>query len=141
MSVMLATTNPQAVGELEPSRDHRSAYVGQWVIFHTRPGEGRGGTMTTPALVLRIHDEDHVDLLIKWGQEDEIERQKIPRKTDQNNFNAWSFNADDEFNYRDDSPLREAVKALADEVKELSERIAALEPPKRGPGRPPKIID
>lgn len=141
MSVMLATTNPEAMAEYQ-NKDRRIPYVGQWLVFHTRPGEGRAGSMTAPALVLRIHDEDHVDILIKWGQEDEIERQKIPRKTDQNNFNAWSFNAHDEINYRDDSPVREGLHAVEHRVHELERRVADLEPPaKRGPGRPPKAVD
>lgn len=131
MSVMLATTNPEAMAEIDPAKDRRAPFVGQWVLFHTRPGEGRGGLMVTPALVMHVHDEDHADLLITWGQEDEIERRKIPRKTEQNNINCWSFcvTAEDE-----------RFADLADQYRELCERVEALEQ-RRGPGRPPKMID
>ena len=41
MSVMLRSTNPSAVNEIDPDRDRRVPYQGQRVLFHSRPGEGR----------------------------------------------------------------------------------------------------
>src|SRR5262249_33705200 len=100
MSTLLSTTNPDAVREIEGDRDRRKPYEGQLVIFHMRPGEGRQGRMSAPAIVTRIEDEDHVELLVLFAADDFISRWKIPRKTEQNPFNSWSFNSYDEVFYR-----------------------------------------
>lgn len=127
MSVMLRTTNPAAAGD---TGDHRQPYIGQMVVFHMRPGEGRGGKMSAPAMVTYIHDEDHVELLVIFAADDFITRIKIPRRSDQNNVNCWSFNDHDDINYGA-SPMRDEVGALATKLKALEERIEALEPGKK----------
>jgi hypothetical protein len=122
MSVMLATVNPEAAKEAGQG-DRRVPYIGQWVVFHSRPGEGRGGKMTAPAMVTHIHDEDHVELLIVHSADDLITRFKIPRKTEQNNINCWAFNEQDEKHYQR-SPLIEIL-----------ERLEALEDLETSPNR------
>jgi hypothetical protein len=163
MSVMLATTNPAAVAEADPNRDRRVPYEGQVVTFHMRSGEGRGGRMTAPAIITRVEDEDHVELLVIFAADDFITRWKIARKTEQNNVNCWSFNSHDQVHYLKDEAKAETPKptdtmSWADvedmylEVGTLRERVAILEresghfkgatmgatiePPRRG--RPPK---
>lgn len=150
MSVMLRSTNPDAIGEIDPDRDRRRPHIGQIVIFHSRPGEGRMGKMAAPALVTAVEDDDHVELLIHYAADDAITRWKIPRRTDQNPFNSWSFNEDDEAHYQrvptpstgepakvDGRLTWDDVKAMHAEIGHLRNRLAALEvKPRRG--RPPK---
>lgn len=108
MSTLLATTNPAAAAEFQ-NRDLRRPYEGQSVIFHARPGEGRGGRTTAVGLVLRVEDDDNVDIIIIHDADDFIVRNKIPRKTDQNNVNCWSFNDYDERNY---DPVASSMNAV-----------------------------
>jgi hypothetical protein len=97
---MLATTNPAALAEIDPTRDRRVPYQGQIVLFHARPGEGRGGRFVSPAIVMGIEDEDHIELLILYAADDAVNRWKIPRRTDQNPYNSWSFTEWDEKHYQ-----------------------------------------
>lgn len=136
MSTMLKTTNPSAVAEADPSSDRRVPYVGQAVLFHARPGEGRAGRVVSPALVLRVEDDDHADLLIIYDADDFIVRQKIPRKTDQNNINAWSFNEHDQKNYM---LIEQLAKQLAEHGGQLSDLRLRLE--KLEARRPRAIAD
>jgi hypothetical protein len=102
---MLRTTNPDVVKELDPNRDMRSPYVGQMVLFHARPGEAYGGYQVLPALVIRVLDEDHIDLRVE-GPDESIFRINIPRKNDQNIFHAWTFTAHDEEHYLRQKPAQ-----------------------------------
>lgn len=151
MSVMLSSTNPAAVNEIDPNRDRRRPFVGQRVLFHSRPGEARMvrmGKATAIADVLNVEDDDHVELLIHYAADDALVRWKIPRRTDQNPFNSWSFNDYDELYYLrgaipSATPKPEGhftwddVKAMHAELGALRNRVAALEAkPKRG--RPSK---
>lgn len=139
MSVLLATTNPEAAAEYEPNRDRRKPYLGQPVIFHMRPGEGRAGKMTAPAIVTRVEDEDHVELMIIHAADDFITRWKIPRRSEQNNVNCWSFNAYDEEHYQPNGTAKlpvatpdgdltwNDVKAMYQEIGTLRARVQELE--------------
>jgi hypothetical protein len=152
MSVMLRSTNPGAVNEIDPDRDHRRPYQGQRVLFHSRPGEGRSGKMTAIADVMAIEDDDHCELLIHYAADDAIVRWKIPRRTEQNPYNSWSFTEQDDLYYqrnghRDAAPKPEGhlnwddVQAMHAEIGVLRNKVAALETkPKRGrpPGSPNK---
>jgi hypothetical protein len=132
MSVMLRSTNPAAVNEIDPHRDHRRPYLGQRVIFHSRPGEGRMGKTEAIADVIGIEDDDHVEILINYAADDAIVRWKIPRRTEQNPFNSWSFTEHDERNYlRAPVPSTgEAAKVQGhlswDDVKEMHAEIGVL---------------
>jgi hypothetical protein len=144
MSVMLRSTNPAAVNEIDPHKDRRRPYQNQQVLFHARPGEARMGRAVANAEVLNVEDDDHVELLIKYAADDSIVRFKIPRKTDQNPFNSWSFNAWDDKHYKPaaiepEVPKPEGhltwddVKAMHAELGVLRNKVAALEAkPKRG---------
>ena len=78
--------------------------------------------------VLHIHDDDMVDLLVTYADDDQMIRVNIPRKTEQNPFNSWSFNADDEENYLPHIVGRRSlIKEMRDEIAELRNRITALE--------------
>lgn len=148
MAVMLRSTNPAAVNEIDPTRDRRRPYEGQRVIFHSRPGEARMGKQRAIADVLTVEDDDHVELLIHYAADDALVRWKIPRKTDQNPFNSWSFNEWDEIHYQPGEQKPAALKpeghftwddvsAMHTEIGHLRSRVAALEAkPRRG--RPPK---
>jgi hypothetical protein len=135
MAVMMRSVNPDAVDEIDPNRDRRRPYVGQSVIFHARPGEARMGKLAAPAIVTAVEDDDHVELLAIYAAEDSVLRLKIPRKTEQNPFNAWSFNDYDQDHYRpgpalaappEPSAVRE-MKELRDHVQELRNRVRELE--------------
>jgi len=122
MSVMLRTTNP-AVADEENPRDRRRPYVGQTVVFHIRPGEGRGGKTTAPAMVTHVYDDDAVELLIIYAADDFLTRIKIPRRTEQNPINAWSFNEWDEEHYL--KPVVASVSPYDD--SDLHDKIAKLD--------------
>lgn len=133
MSVMLRSTNPEAAGELELDRDRRVPYVGQAVVYHLRPGEGRGGKSFAPALVTRVEDDDHVELLIMFAADDFLTRWKIPRKTDQNPVNAWTFNDWDEKHYQPDAKVEPPAVTKLDlekmhgEIEKLGAQVKSLE--------------
>lgn len=133
MSVMLKTTNPEAAGEADPDRDRRIPYVGQSVVFHARPGENRGGKSCAPALVMKVQDDDHIEVTIVWAADDFLTRWNVPRKTEQNPVNAWSFNEWDDKHYQPNAkPEAPAVTALdlekvRNEVDKLSAKIKSLE--------------
>jgi len=134
MSTMLRTVNPEAAAESEGlnPRDRRVPYVGQSVLFHSRPGEGRMGKMIAPALITEVIDEDTVELLIIYAADDFLMRMRIPRKTEQNNINCWSYNAHDEEHYLKPivlpAPLISRVEfdQLADEVSKLKAEVKEL---------------
>lgn len=147
MSVMLKTTNPAAIAEIDAQRDRRVPYEGQWLIFHMRPGEGRAGKLRAPAVVTRVEDEEHVELIIYFAADDAINRWKIPRKSDQNPVNAWSFTDWDEKNYRPVTEDAEApkpeghltwddVKVMHDEIGKLRAEIAELQDKATAPRKP-----
>lgn len=138
MSVMLKTTNPEAAGAMDPARDQRVPYVGQTVIYHARPGESRGGKSLAPAMVTRVEDDDHIEAMIIWAADDFITRWKIPRKTEQNPINAWSWTDWDEKHYRlnDEKPEEPKpegrltwgdVVQMHAEMTTLRNKVAALE--------------
>jgi hypothetical protein len=138
MSVMLQTTNPEAVGAMEPGRDRRVPYQGQVLVYHMRPGEGRGGKITAPAIVTRVEDDDHCEVMIIHAADDFITRWKVPRKTEQNPCNAWAFSDHDEKHYAREAPKEDApiphgrltwedVKAMHAEVATLRNKVAGLE--------------
>lgn len=141
MSVMLKTTNPAAAQENEPNRDRRVPYEGQVLTFHLRPGEGRAGKTRAPAIVTRVEDEDHVEIVIYFAADDQLTKWKIPRKSEQNPVNAWAFNDWDEIHYRPgeakvEEPMPEGhltwddVKKMHEEMAALRGRLAALEQPR-----------
>jgi hypothetical protein len=131
MSIMLKTTNPDAVDAMDPTHDRRVPYPGQILVYHMRPGEGRGGKITAPGIVTRVEDDDHVELMIIHAADDFITRWKIPRKTEQNPVNAWSFTEWDEKHY--DRPVNVAItseivdKMIEDKAAPLHSKIASLE--------------
>jgi hypothetical protein len=88
MSEMLRTTNPEAVG-LKPEDDRRVLYEGQIVFFHPRQGEGRAGRLRVPAIVTRVEDEDHIELVVL--DDPPVCRTNVVRRTAQNPVNSWSF--------------------------------------------------
>jgi hypothetical protein len=147
MSTMLRTINSDAVNEIDPHRDRRRPYQTQHVLFHSRPGEARMGRMVANAEILNIEDDDHVELLIKYSADDFIVRWKIPRRTEQNPYNSWSFNEWDEKHYRPDATAPEPpkpeghltwedVKAMHAEMAVMRHKVVALEAkPKRAGGR------
>src|SRR5882672_11008036 len=145
---MLKSTNPAAVNEIDPDHDRRVPYQGQRVLFHSRPGEGRSGKMTAIADVMAVEDDDHCELLIHYAADDAIVRWKIPRRTEQNPFNSWSFTEDDDVHYqrnghRDAAPKPEGhltwedFRAMYAEIGVLRTKMAALEARKK-PGPKPK---
>lgn len=155
MSVMLRSTNPEAVAEIDPHKDRRVPYVGQIVVYHMRPGEGRAGKMSAPAIVTGIEDDDHVEILIIFSADDFMTRWKIPRRTDQNTVNCWSFNEHDDVHFQRNGHVPKApqpqghltwddVHAMHAEMAAMRNRLNAAEgklialetKPKRG--RPPK---
>ena len=130
LSTLLATSNPEAVAEIDPNRDRRAPYQGQSLVYHCRPGEGRGGKITAVALCTRVEDDDHVELLIIYAADDFITKWKIPRKTDQNNVNCWSFNDYDEEHYQPGSAklpvVTEQGQLTWEDVKEMYKEIGVL---------------
>jgi hypothetical protein len=139
MSTMLRTSNPTAVAEeIDPGRDYRRPYKGQRVLYHSRPGEGRAGKFTEIADVINVEDDDHVELLVILGPNDFHARLNVPRRTDQNPFNSWSFTEYDQEHYRPGDEKAEApsptgplnwddVKAMHSELGALRNRVAAIE--------------
>jgi hypothetical protein len=127
---MLRSTNPAAVNEIDPHRDHRRPYLGQRVIFHSRPGEGRMGKTEAIADVIGIEDDDHVEILIHYAADDAIVRWKIPRRTEQNPFNSWSFTEHDQENYQQTTALWQEVKPAGhltwDDVEKMHAEIGML---------------
>jgi hypothetical protein len=99
MSVMMRTVNPEATAELEAGRDRRLPHVAQMLLYHARPGEGRRGRLEAPAVCNAVLDEDHVDLTVIWEGDELVTWRNVPRRTDQNTFNAWTFNAVDQKHY------------------------------------------
>jgi|SRR5882672_1260696 len=145
---MLKSTNPAAVNEIDPDHDRRVPYQGQRVLFHSRPGEGRSGKMTAIADVMAVEDDDHCELLIHYAADDAIVRWKIPRRTEQNPYNSWSFTEQDDKHYLETTALWqevkpeghltwEDVKAMHAEIGVLRNKVAALEARKK-PGPKPK---
>jgi hypothetical protein len=121
---MLRTTNPEAAGEGD--HDRRRPYQGQSVIFHGN--DRRAGRTDAIADVMFVHDDDHVDLLIKYDADDFMRREKIPRKTDQNNINCWSFNDYDEQHYVVDPAATVLIGgAMQVEINELTKKVEQLE--------------
>ena len=134
MSVMLRTTNPAAAGEIDPGRDRRVPYVGQWVIYHCRPGEGFQGRLEAPAIVINVEDDDHIEIVIFRAGDDTITRFKVPRRTDQNTFNCWSFNEWDDRHYQRPTGVDERataaegkIGALRSDIDNLRSQIKSLE--------------
>jgi hypothetical protein len=135
------------MAEIDPGRDRRRPYQGQALIFHVRPGErGSGNMLTRSAMVLRVLDEDHVDILVIYGDFttqvgkllDFDIRLSVPRRTDQNSSNAWGFNEWDDTHYLRDVPTPATpeptghldwndVKAMHAEMAAMRHRLAALE--------------
>jgi hypothetical protein len=135
------------MSEIDPGRDRRRPYQGQALVFHVRPGErGSGNMLTRSAMVLRVLDEDHVDILVIYGDFttqvgkllDFDIRLSVPRRTDQNSSNAWGFNEWDETRYRPGAERTvepqptghltwDDVKAMHAEIGVLRNRLAALE--------------
>jgi hypothetical protein len=150
MSIMLRTTNPAALAEIDPHKDRRRPYQNQQVLFHARPGEARMGRAVANAEVLNVEDDDHVELLIKYAADDSIVRFKIPRRTEQNPYNAWSFNEHDQEHYQKPPLLPvpptphghltwDDVTAMHAEMAVLRNKVAALEAkPKRERAEIPK---
>lgn len=130
MSVMLRTTNPEAAGE--EAHDRRVPYIGQVVVYHCRPGEARQGRMEVAAIVEKIEDEDHLELLVLHSAEDLISKWKIARHGDQNPFNSWSFNAWDEEHYQPNKAVELPVEKESgaqltwEDVKEMYKEIGVL---------------
>jgi hypothetical protein len=126
------------MAEIDPGRDRRRPYAGQIVLFHQRPGESRAGKPSSPAIVTRVDDDDHVELMIVYAADDFHTRWSVPRKTEQNPINSWTFNEHDERHYLRDQVKLEApaptghlnwedVKAMHTEVAAMRHRLAALE--------------
>jgi hypothetical protein len=111
MSTMLSTSSPEAFEEITMgSHDRRKPYVGQMVLFHLRPG-GRGSIVnnqnrtTRPAMVMGVGEGGYVDLVVFYGTAqhpnlgkvlDCDDRENVPRRSEQNPVESWSFNDHDE---------------------------------------------
>jgi hypothetical protein len=128
---MLQTTNPEAAGAMDPTRDKRVPYLGQIVVYHMRPGEGRGGKLAAPGIVTRIEDDDHIELMIIHAADDFITRWKIPRKSEQNPINVWSFTEHDDKHYLVPLPVQMTETTVEKMIEEktalLHSKIASLE--------------
>lgn len=91
MSIMLATTNPEAAAstgkiDLPP--------VGEWVVYHFRPGEIIAGMMRAPALVLARDPENSVlRLMVVRDVGDMIREDRVPRRRGQER--GWDYIEDD----------------------------------------------
>ena len=130
MSTMLRTSSPEAYAAIDPSYDRRAPYVGQTVVFHHRPGESRTGKPTAPAVVTEVQGEDHVELVIIYPADDFRTCWNVPRRSDQNPINCWTFNQWDEEHYRPGATPAEAqptgaLDALRQEIDALRSRIVA----------------
>jgi hypothetical protein len=128
MSTLLRTHNPDAVDD-NAEYDRRRPYVSQSVVFWPRPGEGRSGRFQTAAIVTDIHDDDHVSLLIIWDADDFIQRRNVPRKTEQNNVNAWTFNEHDEIHYHPEQKSLLSwndIDAAVKRIQSLEEEVVTL---------------
>jgi hypothetical protein len=99
---MLQTSSPEAHAEIAPEHDRRRPYVGQVILFHARDPISTvwPPTKPYPAVVMQLDRDDHdrIDLLM-FGGPGVLDRHYVPRKTDQNCADSWSFTDWDEKNY------------------------------------------
>lgn len=90
MGHLLKTVNPEAAGAIAGNAPPMPM-LGEMVIFRPRMGEQRGGKTEFPAMVLAFPDGagQPLDLLIFYGADDQIERNRVLRATDHEPLNAW----------------------------------------------------
>lgn len=170
MGHLLATVNPEAAAEI--GREYAQPPLpppGTMVRYLARPGEGRGGRMEFPFLVMH-HGRDGMTIegIIFYACDDWVGRDNIRRKSDAQPFACWepieqaeaggmtwrivpteppldgpSRNAADTGTsglVRDIQELQYEIQPIINAVDALSARIAALEA-KRSPGRPKKVTE
>lgn len=95
MGHLLASVNPEAAAAIRPEpiiAAGRVPYIGEPVIYFTRPGEGRSGRNQFPALVLDYRaDNDSADLVIFFAADDIGDRFRCQRRTTENASACWDF--------------------------------------------------
>lgn len=133
--MMLATVNPEAAAAIGTIK---KVGIGNPVVYHARAGHMRDKRTSFPALVMRQHDEDGtLDLLVFMEREDFAFEQRVAFQSHNQPHHCWAA-PEDRPGPNITVNWGHAITKLAEQNKELTERIAALEA-KRGPGRPRKV--
>lgn len=127
---LLQTVNPEAAAE-----DQEVPPVGTRVLYHARPGFGRGGRTAFPADVM--HNDPKKGTCVLWvlfGREDYKEIEHVQKVSEQNLY-GWSYTEESE------GMLRE-IDALRDELAMLRASIfGGYEEPKHADGTRKSIVD
>ena len=90
MSMLLASKNPEAAENFGKAPAGTPG-IGEWVVFHPRPGERRQGRTAFPALVMWQYEDGALDLLIVYDANDVIMRNRIRKATDAEPFNVYAL--------------------------------------------------
>jgi hypothetical protein len=94
---------------------HHRPHVGQRVVYHSRPGEGRPGKPTTVADVVDAHADGSADLVVHGLGESRV-MENVPPHGDQAPFNSWSPTEHDEHQAGLIEDLRRRLAALEEKI-------------------------
>jgi hypothetical protein len=87
----LETMNPDAVDQIGGTEADDMPGIGEWVVYHGRPGEGRRGKNTFPALVMDVAETgDAVTLMVAYDVDDWLYLERLPQRTANHQWPAWS---------------------------------------------------
>lgn len=114
MGHYMASVNPEAADYLGDA-DSLPA-VGEIVLFHARPGEGRRGKKKFPAVVIGRNDArgpTGLDLLVIYDARDMVDLDSCQRADEHNNSYCWE-------------PKPGSVDAVTDMLQKLREDFDAL---------------
>lgn len=119
MSVMLATTNPDAVGRIAP---RPMPEAGDVVLYHMRPGAMRAGQTSVPGFVLAVDQSNRqLKLLVIFGQDDMLTEERVPERIGTDYGWVIKSSADAQV-----PALRAEVESLKGEIAAMSDGLEAF---------------
>lgn len=123
-----AITPPgQRVAEVyeDQSQMERNPYIGLWVTYYSRPGEGRNAKTRFPAMVTDVYGIDprakrwKVKLMVVWNAVETTDVICLER-IEEDRYGAWSYL---------DDPMWRMLSELSNSLKAIEQRL-------NGNGRP-----
>lgn len=126
-TVEAITPEGQKVAEPYDGHEHpeRSPYIGLWVTYYSRPGEGRNAKTRFPAMVTDVYGIDprakrwKVKLMVVWNAVETTDVICLER-TEEDRYGAWSYL---------DDPMWRMLSELSNSLKAIEQRL-------NGNGRP-----
>lgn len=115
----------QVLEEYDGKASERNPYIGLWVTYYSRPGEGRNAKTRFPAMVTDVYGIDpranrwKVKLMVVWNAVETTDVICLER-SEEDRYGAWAYAED---------PMWARYDAL-------EARIALLEAKANGNGRP-----